>query len=208
MRRRLEDSARVTYADVEWDRRAQELEFTQLSDLRAVADKWRNGLATLTGAVTTATVFKGTEVFADLAAWAVAAALFFLGLGLVALIAAGLLAMSASFGQPDRLINAGEDLREWTASATQKGARRLKVAQILTVIGVLGVASSTAVSWVGGAEDSPSTEILVDTNDGRSFCGAVVAGPPGYLSVKLPNDDVAVVRLDEVSTINPTECPR
>lgn len=157
-------------SDRRWDRLAEEREFTQLDDLRAASEQWRNGIGALTGALGTASVLKGTETFKDLpGAWRYAAVGLAI-LGLVLLAVATGFAMRAAFKQPRQLLNSGEDLRRWVEKEAVATYGALRVSKRITVPAVAALATTLVLSWAITPADGSSTNVQLRKHDGSRVC--------------------------------------
>jgi hypothetical protein len=185
----------VTHSDLEWDKRAQRLEFDQLADLRRAAEQWRNGLAGLTGLLAAAALLRTPASFTNLTEQGKWITLPLLGLGFAALVTGSLCAMRAAFGQPGRIINAGEDLKRWTIAEGRISRRRLRAARVVTpfAIGLLGVA--TAVTWIDTKPMAPKSRLVVLLRDGSRICGKPQESGGGDMVLRLDTKGQETINL-------------
>ena len=163
--------------DLRWAKRAKELEFDQLKDVRAAAEKWRTGLTAFTAFLATVLAVGAPlaveNVDSSLRGW--------VGLLLLAALTALALgswrAMRAAFGTPDRIVNNGEDLRKWSGEATTNAVRDLRWARNLTVAGFMALTLAGAVGYVH--QNTHAQSGIVVTTTGASYCGTLTTGADG-----------------------------
>jgi hypothetical protein len=191
-----------------WAQRADDLQFTQLSNIRATAQNWRTGLAGLTSLLSVASIVIAPNLVDKLdTRWLIAAGGCAI-LGLLTLLYGTWQAMSAAFGIPgDAVIMTGRRLREWEAQQATDGAAALRRARRATLL-ALGLLSLTTVTVVAGAKVSPSPGSLVriDSASG-SFCGHLAAAERGKLSIIGDDGTVHTVAINSIqSEVPATSC--
>lgn len=168
--------------DRRWAEAARELEFTQLTRLRAQAEGWRNGLTGLTGLIVIVTVLKGRDDLGALPSGPRAVAVGLLGGALLLLVAGSLLAVRASFGTPGgRVLLAGRALREWTGKEVVRVRRAVILSAVAFVLGVGLVASALGVAWTT-TEDAPGNLVTVTTAS-FTVCGELASYRPPTVTV-------------------------
>src|ERR1700742_3190870 len=97
-----------------WAQRADELQFTQLANIRATAQNWRTGLAGLTSLLSVASIVVAPNLADKLdTGWLIGAGASAL-VGLLALLYGTWQATKAAFGVPGyAVILTGRRLRDW-----------------------------------------------------------------------------------------------
>ncbi len=108
---------------------------------RKQAEGWRTGLGGLTALLSAVLIVKGRDNITTLAPgyrWAV---VLLLGLALVMLVTATLLAVRAASGRPGQeILRAGEALREWTRAELRRISRAVRRAAWLATLAIACVA--------------------------------------------------------------------
>jgi len=156
-------------ADRRWDQLARDQQFTQLAEIQADAEKWRNGLTGLTGLLAVVLSVAGPQNAKTLpVGWRLVVGLLQL-LALTALALGAWNAMRAAFGEPEAIRDNGVRLRAWSANSTIKAVGHLHRARRSSVAGfVLLVAVATATS---AAPHDPSGSVCVVDSKGVTSCG-------------------------------------
>ncbi len=170
-------------------RRAEELralDRSQLSLVRATAEKWRNGLAALVALITTVGVVKGSGTVEDLAQPAKIAVGVLMLLALLAAAAGTLLAMSASFGLPTRrpLTGAVDELDLLRDRQALDAAHGLRWAIALTLVALALLAGAVGVDFYGPPADKPKQNLRVTSPATGEVCGTVQTSRPGSVTLK------------------------
>ena len=185
-----------TTEDLRWDKLARGLQFEQLTSLRAVAEKWRTGLVTLTGllavALTVASPQAGRELDFH---WRVSlGALQFLSLAMLAI--GSWQAMSAAFGSSATIRDNGVALRRWTRSETALAERRLLRARRFTLAGFLILSVAAGVAVWGPRHGAAAVEVHTAMG---TFCGRPHTNETGT-QLSLSSED-GHVRTFDVQTV-------
>ncbi|WP_157964015.1 hypothetical protein [Actinocorallia populi] len=191
-----------------WARKLHEIRFGQLEVARRQAESWRTGLAGLATLLGVVLVVKGRDGFSGVAGGWRWAAVVFLALALVLLVAAALFALSAAHGSPadSEILGTPEDLRDWTRVEVERIGRFLRLALGLTLAGVAAVVTAVGVTWLAPAQESSGTLVQVDVRDVR-HCGRLVSAANGEIVVAVEKT-WHVVRLDDVTRLETVEkCP-
>jgi hypothetical protein len=186
-----------------WAQKAQALKFTQLDQMRAHAEKWRNGLVTLTALFATVAIIKGPDLITAVAPATRTAIMFLLGAAFLSMLAGSLLAMRASFGLPGAMLVTGENLEAWERSETNKAVMLLAWARPVFLVGILFLAAGFGVIWTGQSA-SPGL-IAVQTDTGETVCGALVDGSDGVLQIEsttVAGRHTQRIRVAEVVSLN------
>lgn len=99
--------------DLRWDDQAQELQFSQLEQVRSLAERWRGGLAGMTALVTTILAVAGPAAGKSINSEAKPIVGLLALFALLSLSLGTWLVMGASFGVPtqDQIWGTGERLR-------------------------------------------------------------------------------------------------
>jgi hypothetical protein len=191
-----------------WAQRADELQFTQLANIRATAQNWRTGLAGLTSLLSVASIVVAPNLADKLdTGWLIGAGASAL-VGLLALLYGTWQAMSAAFGVPgDAVIVTGRRLRDWESQQAADGSVALRRARQATLI-ALGLLILTTVIVVAGAKVAPSPGPFVRIDSGSgSFCGHLAATDPGKIAVIGEDGTVHAVAITTVkSAVAATAC--
>ncbi|BCY08269.1 hypothetical protein [Actinoplanes sp. L3-i22] len=168
-----------------WTDRARQLEYGQLDAVRKQAESWRTGLTGVTALIGAVLVVKGKDDFTRLdTAYAVLVPVL-LGLALLALLTATVAALRAAAGAPkdDILLN-GENLKAWTETEVGNAQRAIRLAQLLTAVGVVLILGGAVLTWFAPAKPADTPLVRVDVA-GQRFCG------------KLLQQDGSVLRIGE-----------
>ncbi|MDQ0936887.1 hypothetical protein [Streptomyces turgidiscabies] len=176
--------------DRRWAELARELEFTQLDRLRKQAEGWRNGLIGLTALVAILAVLKGRDDLTKLPSPWQTVAISMLGTAFLLLVAGSLLAVRASFGKPaERTYLAGQALRAWTRTETDRVHLALHLSTVAFILGMCLVAGALGVSWTH-TEDPAADLVKVSTSTGE-FCGQLVSYVPSKVTLLPTTGDPA-----------------
>lgn len=195
----------MTHPDLEWDHRAQRLQFDQLDNFRKTAEQWRNGLAALTGTLTTAAILKGTDTFDELTPDGQTAALVTLGSAMGLLLLSSVLAMRAAFGLPDWILDAGEDLRDWTNSEVKRAHESLRWAKIVTLMALVCLAIGIGTTWVDEAPAAPA-RVSVTLEDDTALCVVSLQQAGDSFILSLSKKERVVLPQQEVRSIVSGAC--
>lgn len=194
--------------DLAWDLRAKELRATELERLRGVAEKWRNGLASMTGAVALATAagapFIGKQLAGDDTKVALAISM---GLSLLLLTIASAQGMRAAFGYPAAILNTGPALRRWSEEQIKKTLGGLRCALVCTIGGLLFLAISAGIAYFGS--DTPDSEItgIVRVDPQTEVCGSVTIDD-AVVALTARDGTVHRFRLADIAVMEyPKACP-
>ncbi|MEU4656255.1 hypothetical protein AB0G32_20290 [Streptomyces sp. NPDC023723] len=165
-------------SDRRWDQLADELEFTQLGELRRQAEGWRSGLTGLAALLSVLVVLKGRDDLAGLPATARVVASGLLALAFLLLVAGSVLATRAAHGRMgDRSqLLGGQALRRWTVRELDRLAGALRRAAFCCCAGILLAAAAVAVAW-STTESAPDHLVRVGTTTGER-CGALLPSGP------------------------------
>jgi hypothetical protein len=147
----------------------ERLSESELTRVQAAADKWKTGLAALTGLVATVIVVKGRETFTDLSKARQNVIMVLIAGAFLAAICAALLAMRAAYGPLKRRSLMGTTLDEIRNVEVGSALRNLRLARGLSVLAALALASAVAVTWTG-KKATPGL-ISVTKNDNSVVCG-------------------------------------
>jgi hypothetical protein len=184
-----------------WAQRAREVQFSELSSVRATAEQWRNGLAGLTALLSAAALITSPTLGAKISGgWRVIVGLLVLG-GLVALIYGTWRAMLAAFGVPGTAIPmTGERLQAWEQQQAGDAVDKLDQARFAFLAGVgMIVAASAVAFWV--QPSSPSGPAVVITTTTEVLCGHLGSGKAGSVELRTADGQVHTVPLGTVKNI-------
>lgn len=187
-----------------WDRLAEELEFTQLKDVRAAAEQWRNGIGALTGALGTVSILKGAETFADIPT-GIARVLAIGGsaVALVCLLVGTALAMRAAFAHPTLAENSAEVMKANVEQEVKTSLNYLKWSKRVVVVGLLGLLTAIAVAWINTPQEKSDWKIVL--KDGSSICGPLAGVSQVELQVKI-GDSVTTYPWTQIATVTSAGC--
>lgn len=174
--------------DLYWAREALKLERTNLATMQGVAEKWRGGLAALTGIVATVSAVGSPYIAGSVSGTSKTIVGVLLVLALGSLSAATWNAMNAAFGVPEKIGNNGEALREWTRDRIPEVKSGLDWARRFTVAGVSAMAIAAAVGLFTASQDETS---YIETVSGQKLCGLARTTDDGS-EVKVTGSDGTV----------------
>jgi hypothetical protein len=195
-----------------WDMLADELEFTQLGELRRQAEGWRSGLTGLAALLTVLVVLKGRDDLAQLPTAAGNIASGLIALAFLLLVAGSVLATRAAhgrMGERSRLVG-GQALRRWTTREIGRVTRSLRLAALCCCAGIVLAAAAIAVAW-STTESAPDHLVRVGTTTGDR-CGAFLASGPDavVLGIEGKGGDRERISLPDtvVTSVTPvSSCP-
>ncbi|MEU3523075.1 hypothetical protein AB0E62_04285 [Streptomyces sp. NPDC038707] len=177
------------YEPEELERAQQRLDamaHDQLGIARAQAEGWRNFLGAATGLLAAVLVLKGRENVAELPGGCRTAVVALVAAGLVLLLGAAFLAVSAAHGRP------GDELRyahaarllEWEERELDRIAARIGAARWAAVAGVLATAAGILLTWVAPGPEDPVPTVRVHTR-GEALCGELLAADGSGVTVRI-----------------------
>lgn len=188
--------------DKRWAERASSLQFTQLSDMRATAERWRNALAGLTGLLGVTSLIVGPGLADKLSpAWRLSVGVC-VGAGVIALLLGLYKAMSAAFGVPGESIRAtGQRLQAWEAQQTKDASRALAIARNSSLIGITLLFVAAGATYAGARlEDRPAVQITTRTT---VYCGTLQPASDGHIRIAARDGTVHTVELSQLTSITP-----
>jgi hypothetical protein len=146
-----------------WSQKAQQLKFTQLEVARKQAESWRAGLSGVAALLGAVLIVKGRTDFTGLARPYPTLIVILLGSALVAFVLAALAAVRAASGHPDdHIVLNGEELRAWTEVEVEDVVRAIRVARLLTGVGLVTVLSGAMIAWFAPAKPVETPLVRVD----------------------------------------------
>lgn len=170
-----------------WTQRARQLQYGQLDAVRKQAETWRNGLAGATALVGAVLVVKGKDDFTRLDTPFAVGVPVVLGVALLLLLAATVLAVYAAAGEPgDEFTLNGEMLRAWTEVEIEDAHRSIEWARALTGVGIVLIVGATTVAWFAPAKP-PETPLVLVHSDGGPVCGKLLQQDGSVLRVGEPD---------------------
>ncbi|MFD9906867.1 hypothetical protein [Streptomyces sp. NPDC059063] len=157
-------------SDRRWAELARELEFTQLDELRARAEGWRNGLGGLTALLAVLVVLKGRDDLNGLPAWARHTATGLVAASFLLLLTGSVLAVLAAHGRPrERILLAGQSLRRWSEREAARILRLLPVALVCCLLGV--VCGGAGIGIALALTEAPQDRLVRVTTTTGERCG-------------------------------------
>ncbi|MFF5480624.1 hypothetical protein ACFY5C_25245 [Streptomyces sp. NPDC012935] len=189
-------------SDRRWAQLARELEFTQLPELRRQAEGWRTGLTGLTALLAALVTLKGRDDLSQLPDSARHGATALIGLAFLLLVVGSVLAVRAAHGSPgERVLLAGQALREWTQREIARVDRSLRHAALCCVMGVTMVAAAVVVAWTT-TQASPDHLVIIRTTSGER-CGEFIASGPDGVTLKTEGDNQVMLPARTVTSVIP-----
>jgi heme A synthase len=186
-------------------KRLSALAESTLPRTRAVAEKWRNGLAALIGVVAASTVVKGRSSLDDLDSTAKAG----VGILMLAAVVVGVLslglAMLASFGWPKATkVRTPDDLVTWEADEAKWSARELAGSMIGTALFIVLLVATLGVAWYS---PGAAPKVKLTRTDGTVVCGKRIQVTDGVATV---DSDVPIkVPASQIAGVTPVaSCPK
>jgi hypothetical protein len=205
----------ATAFDLEWQKRADDLEFSTLPSLRSAAQKWAATVGSLTGVLGIAALVKGpsdlTKVRGSLhlvgcsIPW-VGVLGVLLGLAVSAATVSIVLAALAAQGSPQEFRFAGDELRRRYRAATTRTAAQLTWSRSLAITSVPLLAAAVAVLWYATPRESAPQPVLVTTTAGATYCGQLLPSTDG-LRIKINGGEQTVAAADLKSLTPLATCP-
>ncbi|MET7611005.1 hypothetical protein ABZX97_07835 [Streptomyces seoulensis] len=190
------------HSDRRWAQLARELEFTQLPELRRQAEGWRTGLTGLTALFAILVLLKGRDDLSQLPAMARLGVGALLGLAFLLLLLGSVLAVRAAHGMPgDRVLLAGQALRDWTTREIVRVSRALRMAALCCLSGVTLVGGAVAVVWLAAEPPADHLVQVVTTTDNQ--CGELLASGSGGLVLKTAPGERTVLPPGTVTSLTP-----
>jgi hypothetical protein len=172
--------ADVGPAEVRWEKKAEELEFEALANVRAGAEKWAASLGAVLGLTATVLVVKGREDISELSDRTQVAVGLILAVALVLAVIATVLAAYAAQGTPkDLKWPSGPKLREWERNEALTAKGQLATSRVVTLVAVVAIATAAGLTWFGPEAPSSGSTVLLAPESGIPLCGALVNGEQG-----------------------------
>jgi hypothetical protein len=201
---RVDESQKPTADDLVFAERVKQQFDESLASIRASAEKWRNGLATLLALITAVSLVKGKDTISGLSPWAQYLVGVLLLLGLIFAAVGAWRAMRASFGNPTLVPLAGTALQfsERSLDAGRQAIIDLALAKWLTVFSLSAVALAVGLTWYLQKPASPVAFLqVVRASDHQPYCGELMKGDSTGLTIRHNTDDVKTYKLEELLSI-------
>lgn len=147
---------RLTASDLEWEIRAEQLQFEALGSVRSTAEKWAASVGAIFGIVGTVLVVKGRDDITDLKTGYQIAAGVLLLVAIVAAAWALFAAAAAAQGTPEEMgWTSGPRLRAYERRRAREARGQLKQSRIATVAGIVALLLAICVTWFGETKPKP-----------------------------------------------------
>ncbi|MEU6667052.1 hypothetical protein [Streptomyces sp. NPDC046727] len=177
------------YEPEELERAQQRLDAmaeNQLQIAQAQAEGWRNFLTVATGLLAAVLVLKGRENVAELPDGYRLAVFALMAAGLVLLLLAAFLAVSAAHGRPGDVLKYAHAARllDWEEKELDRIGSRIGGARWATVLGVLATAAGILLTWVAPGPGEPERTVRVHTR-GETVCGELLAVDGSGVTLKV-----------------------
>jgi hypothetical protein len=181
--------------------RAQELDL-----VRAQAEKWRNGLASLLVLITAVSVVKGRESITELLPPVQVAVGVVLLLALILASVGAFLGMRAAYGLPKAgLVDATlEELLQHARARASRSVRDMRWALGLTFATLALLVVAIGLTWYGPT--SPSGSAQLTTADGTTYCGRLSRADTGSLGLEINGLEITVPRSGARSLVAVSTC--
>lgn len=191
-----------------WAQLADDLEFEQLGNARALAEGWRTGLVGLTALLAAVTIFQGPDTVAGLVGWLRYVIVALLGIAFVLLIVGSLTATRAASGGPgEEIYLDADELRSWTFNETKSIQADILRAGRYTLCGLAALAIAIGLSWLGPRAATASGDLVTVQRDGIRACGTLLSESSRTLLLGDPADPSAApqaIELGRGTLIRPT----
>ena len=150
---------RLSNVDLEWEKRAEELQLQGLSNVRATAKQWVATLSTLFGLLSALLIVKGRTDISNLrTGYQVVVGVLLLIAVLTAAFAVWQAAKAAQ-GAPEELgWLSGPKLRQWELERARTARGQLRDSRIMAVVAMAALASAIAFTWFGEAKAADKPE--------------------------------------------------
>jgi hypothetical protein len=187
-------------ADPVMAREARRLDQTELERVRKTAENWRTGLAGLLGLIATVSVVKGRDTITDLERWAQVLVGISLLIALVCAALGGYLALRAAYGWPKKI--EFNQLRIWRAKRSEQTVSDLSWARNLTIATLVFLVAAIGLTWY--APTDPPAFITATWAD-QTACGKLIDSNETELSIKIDEDNMRQVPLDDLKSLSVVE---
>ncbi|MDG9718268.1 hypothetical protein [Streptomyces sp. DH24] len=189
-------------SDRRWAQLARELEFSQLPERRRQAEGWRTGLTGLATLLAVLVTLKGRDDLSRLPPTARNVATVLIALAFLLLVAGSILAVRAAHGSPgERVLLAGQALRDWTRQEIRRVDKALRRAAVCCVTGVAMAATAIAVAWAT-TETEPDHLVRITTTTGER-CGEFMGSGPNGVTLKAEGGRSVVLPAHTVTSVAP-----
>lgn len=185
-----------------WAQRAQQVQFSELSSVRATAEQWRNGLAGLTALLSAAALISSPSLGTALSAWQRTLVGLLALAGLLTLIFGTWRAMLAAFGVPGAAMPlTGERLKKWEQDQSRLAVGRLNQARIAFLGGILLIVAASAVAYWAQPSSQTDATVVVTTTTG-AICGHLGASQTGELRLTSSDGHVYTLPLAAIKSVD------
>jgi hypothetical protein len=177
----------VSVDEKRWIKKANEVQFGELDNIRSTASSWRTGLLALTALLTAVTVIKGPEKASELSSSGRALVAILLGLALLALLGGSACSMLAAFGLPgDRRLITSVTIKEYVRVESQRALDFLAISIVLFFGGVLLIAMAIGFAWFDKdlwPPDPPAVVVVEVASDDPPICGELKSSTETALTI-------------------------
>jgi hypothetical protein len=184
---------------------------SQLEDFRKAAENWRNGLAAVIGLITILSVVKGPDEVRGLDRWAAYTVGSLVLLALACATLGAWASLTAAYGVPSVLTR--ERFRDlggivgYKLELARRGASRLRLARVLTLITLVLLGTAVAMTWYGPRSTTATLDLERRSLPG--FCGRLVGSRDGYLDIKTSGAEIPRVYMTSLLKVRPVDtCSR
>jgi hypothetical protein len=190
-----------TIEDKRWAQLASEAPFKELAAVRAVAERWRNGLAALTTLLSAAALFASPALASHLAGWPRLAVGALALAGLLAFLYGTWCAMDAAFGTPgqDDYLS-GPRLQRWEHDQAKDAVVKLRTARLAFVAGLSCTIAAAAFAFAFPPASSALTQAETVTG---TFCGELSPSAGNTIAITGADGTVHTIPLGAVRKLQP-----
>jgi hypothetical protein len=212
---RVVGAASVGPDTLRWEKKAAELEFNALANVRGTAEKWAATLTAILGLAGTVLIARGAAEIDKLPDGTKIGIAILLAAALGAAAYATYRAALAAQGTPEVLKwPNGFKLRKWELDRAKKAKEHLHQSRQFTFVALTAIVLAVGLSWFGPKAESSSegSKVVLTPATGQPLCGALVnsstglelevdkarvALPPGPYDNVVPVDDCPKEKPDE-----------
>jgi hypothetical protein len=197
----------VRPTDLEWERRAREMQVEALPRVRGIAEKWAGSVAALLGVFGIASFVKGRDDLKGLEHdWEVAVGVS-LGIAVASAVVAILFASLAAQGGVSVLdLPTGRRIQEWSAKQIERASWQLAVSRLCSVAAVIFVAVAVGIVWYAPRESVEPGSLRIVLITGESVCGTLGHSQGKMISVIPTAGSPRVINLRDVLSIETGLC--
>lgn len=183
---------------------------TQLTDVRKIAENWRNGLVAIIALITAFSVIKGPDDVSGLDRQAAYAVGLLLLLALACAAFGAWNSLTAAYGMPSVITREGfrslGGINGYRLDLAGKSASKLRLAKGATIVTLILLAAAVGLTWYGPR--STSVILNVERKSLPNVCGKLVSSGNGYMDIKPSSSEAVRVSMTDLVKVSAAEeCP-